>query len=327
MRICVIGSSGHYGYVLKALDEDCEIVAISPGFEGEDITPLKKDLSKLGLSPKEYTDYREMLDEEEPDIVVLNTIFSLNGKILKETLRRKIHTFVEKPIATTMEDLEEIREIYQQVKDDVFFAAMFGIRYKAHFLTAKKLLDDGVVGEVRLVNTQKSYKLGERPEFYKKRETFGGTIPWVGIHAIDWINWLIGKKFLRVYAVHSRKANRGHGELEATALCLFTLEDEIFASLTVDYLRPSGAPTHDDDRIRVVGTKGILEVRDGKVFVVDDQGFREVPLLKEGQIFRDFLRKVRNEGECMVTPEDPILATDVALKARLSADTGRIVEI
>jgi len=33
------------------------------------------------------------------------------------------------------------------------------------------------------------------------------------------------------------------------------LEDEIFASLSIDYLRPENAPSHDDDRMRIVGTK------------------------------------------------------------------------
>jgi len=183
------------------------------------------------------------------------------------------------------------------------------------------------VGEIRLVNTQKSYKLGQRPDFYKKRETYGGTIPWVGIHAIDWIHWITEKKFLSVYATHSRLHNSGHGELETTALCHFTLEDEVFASLSIDYLRPHGAPTHDDDRMRIVGTKGIVEVINERVFLTDEKGHREVPLVEKGQIFEDFLREIRGQGKCMVTPEDSILTTEIALKARLSADTGQIVRI
>ncbi|MEJ5229839.1 MAG: Gfo/Idh/MocA family oxidoreductase [Pseudothermotoga sp.] len=327
MKICIVGSSGHYHYVLKGLHEDAKIVAIAPGSSDEDMTPLKKALSQLNIRVKEYERYEKMLDAERPDVVVVNSLFGLNSKILLETLRRKIHTFVEKPIATSLTDLEKIKNLHEEIKKDVFFTAMFGLRYKAHFLTAKTLIDSNEIGKIRLVNTQKSYKLGRRQEFYTKRDTYGGTIPWVGIHAIDWINWFTGSRFLSVYATHSKNHNRDHGELEVTALCHFVLEEEIFASLSIDYLRPEQASTHDDDRVRIVGTKGILELIKGKVIVLDERGEREVPLVPEKQIFHEFLSQIKGTGSCMVTPKDSILATEIALKARESADTGRIVQI
>ena len=65
--------------------------------------------------------------------------------------------------------------------------------------------------------------------------------------------------------------------------------------MTIDYLRPNNAPTHDDDRLRVVGTKGIIEVINNKVLLIVDDipGVREVPLEQEGSIFLDFLKRVR----------------------------------
>ncbi|WP_041082349.1 Gfo/Idh/MocA family protein [Thermotoga profunda] len=327
MKICIIGSSGHYHYVLKGLQKNTKIVAIAPGCANEDMTSLKRALRELGIEPKEYEDYQKMLDLEKPDVAVVNSFFGRNPGILFETLQRKIHTFAEKPVATSLEDLEKIKRLYETIKDDVFFTAMFGLRYKAHFLTAKALLDSKEIGEIRLLNTQKSYKLGKRAEFYKKRELYGGTIPWVGIHAIDWINWFTGKKFLSVYAVHSKVCNRDHGELEVTALCNFVLDQEIFASISIDYLRPDKAPTHDDDRVRVVGTQGILELFKNKVIVINDKGENEIALLPERQIFSEFLSQVKGTGFCMVTAQDSILATEIALLARESADTGRVIQI
>lgn len=93
--------------------------------------------------------------------------------------------------------------------------------------------------------------------------------------------WLSGKKPVSVYASHSRSFNRGHGDLEVSALCHFLLEDEIMAGISIDYLRPSRAPTHDDDRIRAVGVHGILEVREGKVYLLsEDSGVQDdIPLI------------------------------------------------
>ncbi|ABV33697.1 MULTISPECIES: Gfo/Idh/MocA family protein [Pseudothermotoga] len=327
MKICIIGASGHYGYVLKSLSKGMKISGIAPGSAGENIGVLRNDMKKMGLLAKEYSDYRKMLDIEKPDIVVVNTFFSNNGKILKYLLERKINAFVEKPIAASLEELNEIKNLYEKVKEEMFFTAMFGLRYKAHFLTAKLLIDSGKIGEIRLINTQKSYKLGTRPDFYKRRDTYTGTILWVGIHAIDWINWFSKKKFLKIYATHSRIANKNHGELESTALCHFTLEDEVFASLSIDYLRPSSAPTHDDDRIRIAGTKGVMEVINGRVYLISDEGPVEPDLVEEKQIFTDFIAQITGKGPCMVTPQDSILATEIALLARESADTEKIIEL
>ena len=90
--------------------------------------------------------------------------------------------------------------------------------------------------------------------FFRTRSSYGGTIPWVGIHAIDWIRWFAGREFVTVRASHSTRHNFDHDELEVTALCHFTLEQDVFASANIDYLRPRGAPTHGDDRVRVAGT-------------------------------------------------------------------------
>jgi len=266
-----------------------------------------------------------MLDEAKPDIAVVNCFFGHHAAVTMEVLKRGIHAFVEKPVATTFEDLNQLKEAY--LRSGVHLAAMFGIRYSPHFITGWNLVKDGMVGEIRLMNAQKSYKLGQRSEFYKRRSTYGGTIPWVGSHAIDWLYWFSGKEFKSVFASHSAQHNREHGELEVSALCHFTFADEVFGSVSIDYLRPKQAPTHDDDRLRVVGTHGVLEIRDGKVYLIngDVEGVREVPLLPKQNIFVDFLKQVRGEGQCLDTAHDSFYVTEAFLKTRQSADEGKAI--
>ena len=141
-----------------------------------------------------------------------------------------------------------------------------------------------------MLNGQKSYKAGKRGPLFHKRETYGGTIPWVGIHALDWVLWFSGKRVKTVSAVQSSMANNHNGTMEATAICLFQLEDEVVAHINIDYLRPQTAETHGDDRIRIAGTKGVIEVRGGKVYLINGEaeGQRELPLLQPPQIFEDF---------------------------------------
>ncbi len=327
MKVVIIGSSGHYNYAIEGIREDKEVIiaGVAPGSEGEDVSPAYTAACKIGHMPKIYDDYRNMLDEVKPDIAVINCFFGRHATVTMQVLERGIHAFVEKPVATTFEDLKQLKEAYSL--SGVYLAAMFGIRYSAHFITAWNLVKDGVVGEIRLMNAQKSYKLGQRSEFYKWRSTYGGTIPWVGSHAIDWLYWFSGEKFKSVFASHSTRYNRGHGELEVSALCHFTFSNEVFGSVSIDYLRPKQAPTHDDDRLRVVGTRGVLEVRNGRVYLINDdvEGIREVPLLPKQNIFVDFLKQVRGEGQCLVTANDSFYVTEACLKARQSADEGKVI--
>jgi predicted dehydrogenase len=313
--------------VLKGLrgQKDAELVGIAPGSNDENVEGLYRTAIDYGYSPRKFESFIDMLDQLMPDIVAVACHFNDHASVTVEALNRGMHVFVEKPIATTLEDLEIVKAAYK--KSDAHLAAMFGIRYTPWFLTAKKLLQEGSIGEIRLMNAQKSYRLGERSELYRKRETYGGTIPWVGSHAIDWMYALSGEQFLSVFASHSTRSNNGHGELEATGLCHFTFTNEVFGSVNIDYLRPKQAPNHADDRIRVAGTKGILEVHDNKVYLISEQadGIQEVPLLAEQESFVDFLQQVRGAGKCMVSAEQSFMVTEACLKARLSADEGRVV--
>jgi len=328
MKICIVGSSGHYVYPFRGIkeDPDAKIVGISPGCEGENIERLFSQVNELGYAPEVYSNPIRMFEELKPDIAVINTFFYKNSELAIEAMKRGIHVYVEKPVALSIEELEELKSVWRQTK--VKLSSMLGLRYTPHFWTAYKIIKENKIGEIRLLHTQKSYKLGNRPDFYKQRRTYGGTIPWVGIHAIDWIYWLSGKKFKLVFARHSRLYNNDHGELETTAFCTFVMEDEIFATVNIDYLRPATAPTHDDDRIRIVGTKGILEVLNGKVYLLNDttKEVSKVSLEKPPIVFLDFLNEVRGTDKCLVSSEDSFYVTLASLLARQSADERKVIE-
>ena len=64
---------------------------------------------------------------------------------------------------------------------------------------------------------------------------------------------------------HSGMYNQGQwGGLEVSAMCNFVMTNEVLGSVSIDYLRPNTADTTDDDRIRIVGAEGVIEVRERK---------------------------------------------------------------
>jgi len=274
---------------------------------------------------KSETDYINMLEKEKPDIAVVNPYLCYNAKVSLDCLRHGINVFSEKPAATTLNDLTELKKAY--TKSGKIYSSMMALRFAPGFIAAKEFADAGRIGEIRLVHAQKSYKLGFRGDMYRDNKLYGGTIPWVGSHAVDWIYYFTAKRFLNVLAAQSSIANRGHGGLEMTAACSFVMEDEIIATASIDYLRPSEAKTHGDDRIRIAGTSGIVEVRSGEAFAVDGAGERKLPNTKEMHIFDEFIKAVKGEKNELPKAEDAFYVTEICLKARLSAETGEMIKI
>ena len=312
MNICIIGNSGHWGYAKREFANH-NLVGVAPAYPGDDMAAVQSVLKKSGIDAPVYEDYNELIDLA--DIAVINTRFDLNAEVTARCLEKNVHAFCEKPLATNMEQLEMLHKTQEQSQAMVI--GMFGIRYTGWFLTVKAAAGD--IGQIRMVNAQKSYRLGQRPDFYKNREQFGGIIPWVAIHALDWIWALTGEKVEKMSAMTNNLQNFQNGDLEMTALCQFQLENGILASVNADYYRPLGAPTHDDDRVRVVGTEGIVEYKGGVVTKISSNGVEELPMLPPENIFSLFLCRIGGEN-VGVSPEESFYLTEIALKARETAD-------
>lgn len=323
MRIGIIGGYGHINYPLRDLPhiDDAELVAIAPSCPEEPIDALAAACERRGFSPKHYASPQALYDEAGLSLVVLTGEFHTTGPLALEAFQRGLHVCADKPLAFSLETLAEVRQACHG--SGKHMTVLFERRCNPAFRAAKRAIDEGSIGEVRLLNAQKSYRLGTRPESYKHRGRMGGLIVWVAIHAIDWIAWTSGQRFEWVAARHSNRANRDHGDLEATALCMFHMSGDVYASVSADYLRPQQAPSHDDDRLRVVGTEGVVEVMRGQALLIrHDQAETQLPPEPDLPSFAAFVEQVRGGSPCPVSAEDGFTATDAALRARQAADDG-----
>ena len=86
-------------------------------------------------------------------------------------------------------------------------------------------------------------------------------------------------------------------------------------SVNADYFRPETADTHDDDRLRVVCTEGVVEYQQGKVTKIDKNGTKVLEKESEENVFELFLRRTKGE-DTGVTCEESFYLTELALKAR-----------
>ena len=299
MKICFIGACGHsrqaYTYLLTR--PDVQIVGYAPGSDHETKVPVFAQQLPF------YEDYRVMLDQLQPDYAVVSPVFGLTASVIMECAQRKIHVFSEKPVATTLADLEAVEKAVQE--SGIRFCAMHYLRYDPAFFEGAKLVRSGAIGDVKMVTAQKSYKYDTRPAWYADADLYGGTIPWVGIHAIDWMYAFTGKRFLSV-------TTQTVGENpEMAALCQFALEDGVIGSMNLDFYRPKGAATHGDDRIRCVGTKGVLEVSDGKITLITEAE----TVVTEPKDAPELLQLFLDEAGA-ISPEEIFYLTRVALVAK-----------
>ena len=308
MKVCFIGMCGHSKQAWRAMKErgDVTFCGVAAGSPHEGMT------TSFDPAIPFFADARKMLDEVRPDLVILSPVFGLTGRWIIECAERGIDVFSEKPVASTLEELARVREAVDRA--GIRFGAMHFLRYAPAFFEAARLVREGAVGRVRLIHAQKSYKYGTRPAWYADRALYGGTIPWVGIHAIDWIAAFTGNRFLSVNAV-------AWGEPEMAALCQFRMEGDILASVSIDYYRPETAPTHGDDRVRCVGEKGVIEVRDGEITLINGEGVKTWRPTSAPELTALFLDGLGMEKE------EIFHITRAALCARDAADTGETVAV
>jgi predicted dehydrogenase len=328
-RIAFVGVRGHYDWVLRTLVKrpDIHVAAVCRAGE-ESIEPILRWCDRNGHKPETFDDHLRMLEQAQPDAVVICGPLERHAEMAIDCVRRGVHVLVEKPVALHVADLESLRSALSDFPT-VHLAALQTTRYQAGFFTARQLIQQGAVGDVRLINAQKTYKFGHRGEFFHNRETYGGTIPWVGSHGVDWILWVGGHRIRNAYAAQSTVGNdHNSGTMELAAMCQFGLCGERFASLSIDVLRPESAPTHGDDRLRIVGTGGVLEATPTTVRLINagNDGNTPVELLHPPTLFDDFVAHVEGESEALIGAHDSLATTAACLLAREAADQRRVLD-
>jgi len=332
VRLAIIGSYGHVGVVLSALQADgsaalgVEVVGVAPWGAADALGSVDRALPGRG---RRFADWRSMLEKEKPDVAAVFTPFAQLATVATAAAERGCHVFMEKPVATTAADLEALREAV--ARSGVELAACFAMRGEPAFRTIRQAIADGRIGRVVYAAAQKSYPFNERDEFYRTRASYGGTIPWIGIHALDFIAWCTGQDYRRVAAVAGNFAHPSRPGMEDAGGILAELINGAAAVVNFDYLRPWGQAKRPwgDDRLRVAGTEGILETTDcgQAVELMTPDAVESLELLGPVNVFEAFLAGLEGRREPLITTAESFRMTEVALRARDAQDGGKFLNV
>jgi predicted dehydrogenase len=324
IRVGLIEFDGHAGEITGQLKNlpDVELAAVC--------AKDQKVLARQGRSPllakaAQYSDYNQMLDREKLDVVAVCNNNGERAEAVLACTRRNINVIAEKPLAITRADYDKVRK--SVLESRVSLGMLLPMRYDPPYKALRQIVADGLVGEVTQIGSQKSYKLGTRPEWFRKRSTYGSTILWIGIHMIDLMRWTSGREFVQAAGFQS-KVGPEVGDMETVSASVFQLDNGGVAALRMDYFRPETAATHGDDRVRLAGTKGVAEYMAATGVTLITQGEKPRVLTElppAGSVFVDYLQATYNGKAPTLTLQEIWRVNEITLAAHEAAESGRIV--
>jgi len=195
--------------------------------------------------------------------------------------------FSDKPPFTTLEQISSARKKVAETERKYAVYYSERLHVEAAVFTGN-LIADGAIGRVVQVIGMGPHRISlpQRPEWFFRKEKFGGILVDLGCHQIEQFLFYSGAKDARV--ISSKVANykfKQYPELEDFGDATLVADNGATNYLRVDWLTPDGLGVWGDGRTFVLGTDGYIEMRkyidvarsrDGdQVFLVDHQGERQ----------------------------------------------------
>lgn len=229
MKLAILGT----GFIvqegaLKALKDVSEIetVAIFALPRSRDKAEI---LAQENSIPKVFTDYDELLADSEIDFIYVGLINSVHYEYTKRALMAGKNVIVEKPLASTAAEVEELRGLALQKNLYVFEAVT--LLYLPNFDAIKEMLPK--LGRIRAVTANYSqyssrydkYLQGEvLPVFDPQRS--GGALYDINIYNINLIVGLFGAPTEINYT-----ANIGFNGIDTSGILLLKYDDFVATAL------------------------------------------------------------------------------------------------
>jgi UDP-N-acetylglucosamine 3-dehydrogenase len=174
-----------------------------------------------------YSDYRELLDREKPDLVTVAVPTTSHAEVALEAISRGIHVLVEKPLAFS---LDEARAIIDAAESNGVKLAVGHIeRFNPAVVEIKRRLSEQELGRIFQVHA-------------RRLSPFPGRVQDVGVildlatHDIDVMCHLLDAEVTRVFAETERKA---HATQEDLLSALLRFSSGAIGVLDVNWLTPT----------------------------------------------------------------------------------------
>ena len=219
---------------------------------------LSKHSREKDSSIKRYTDYKKMLDEISPELVSIATESGSHAEIALYCIDKGINVIIEKPMAMSMKDADEI--IRRSEKMGVKVCACHQNRFNVAVQKTRKALEAGRFG--KLSHGSVHVRWNRNREYYdqaKWRGTWaedGGCLMNQCIHGIDLLRWMLGDNVDEVYGTTRRQF---HDYLEAEDIGMAVVKFSNGAVATVEGTT-NVYPRNLEESLYIFGEKGTVKL-------------------------------------------------------------------
>ena len=229
-----------------------------------DIVPerMQQLLEKHGLenddSIKRYTDYKVMIEEIAPELVSIATESGSHAEIALYCIDKGINVIIEKPMAMSMADADEI--IRRSQLKHVKVCACHQNRFNVAVQKTRKALESGRFG--RLSHGSVHVRWNRNRNYYdqaKWRGTWaedGGCLMNQCIHGIDLLRWMFGNEVDEVYGTTRQQF---HNYLEAEDVGMAVVKFKNGAVATIEGTT-NVYPKNLEETLYIFGEKGTVKI-------------------------------------------------------------------
>ena len=334
VRVAVIGIGVMGSFYARIVKESrgAELVAICGRSEG----PVERAAKDLDVPAYANGSYGALFRKHEVDAAIIATPESEHVGPTVAALEAGAHVLVEKPLGSNAGEATKIVELAKQ--HDRLLMVCHHLRFDPRYYELKRAVDEGGLGRVINVYARRN-PAASSPGRIAGRVT---APYWVGVHDIDLVHWITGKRSIKVFAKASGRSLDALG-VDDCIVSTITLDDGSLFVLENSWATP---PTNGNPRsflMTLRGTEGIGEVEayqhgfaaytsDGDVIARSGQ-IQFFPDLfgRATGVYRDmidhFLDRVVDGGPPAVSGQDGVAAVRVADAIVESLEQDREVEI
>jgi len=189
---------GHIGAIKHI--EDVEIAAIADPFPPS----REKALELLAGDVPGYDDYRQMIDIEQLDAVVVATANHTHAEIICDALQAGLHVLGEKPMSSTIEGCNRILQASSRARG--IYQIGLEMRFTAICERMHEIINEDRIGRVRQLWC-KEFRgpwAQKVDQWITQRDRSGGALVEKNCHHFDLFNWYVGRRPVRVAAFGTR---------------------------------------------------------------------------------------------------------------------------
>ncbi|MEQ1885454.1 MAG: Gfo/Idh/MocA family oxidoreductase [Bryobacteraceae bacterium] len=307
-----------------------------------DIKPDRlKEVAEMTKPKSAVIDYKELLADPSIEAVMISTTPEpTHYMIAKDALLAGKHVLLEKPIAMTLAEADEMIAIAKQ--KNLTFTIGYSQRFNPKFAYVKQCIEDGTIGEPvsALVSRHITRSLGKK---------IGGRVKlspaaMEATHDIDFILWCLEpRKPIRVYAQEAYKVMKGEFNVPDIAFIIVTMDDGTVFNIGAGWILPPAYPNFSSCQIEFLGTKGAVMADDTHretYLTTLDKGIQHPMSSMPGEFVsahgyagpmeretQSFLEAISLGKQPVVTMEQARLAMRVYQAADLSVETNAPVEL